>query len=190
MASKVDICNMALSKLPANRVTSLTSETTQEARLCNIFYDSIVDEVIADGVYSTTIRRATLAQLADAPEFEYAYQYQLPTDPFCLKVLTIDECYHGSYKWAIEGDKLLTDLDSVSIRYCARLTDSGSFGPQLTKSIVYRLASELAFPLTGKSDLAERLYSIYEKVHEAGQNSDGQQGSNESLVFNDLTYGR
>ena len=90
MASKVQICNVALSRLGASTITSLTDGTT-EAKLCNTFFDEIADRAMVQGSWTTLIKRADLARTTATPIFGFTNEFQLPVDPKSLKVLNINE---------------------------------------------------------------------------------------------------
>ena len=48
--------------------------------------------------FNFSITRTTLAQLSTAPTYGFAHQYALPTNPFCLRVLEMEE---KDYKFKI-----------------------------------------------------------------------------------------
>lgn len=189
MASKVQLCNMALSRLGANTITSLT-DNTPEAKLCNTFFSEIADQVMIEGSWTSTISRATLAQTTNTPSFDFTYEYQLPVNPFCLKVLNINETVPGSEPYRIEGDKLVTDATSIKIRYISRITDTQSWDPYLSRAFVARLSSELAYPLTGDAQKAEIEFEKYMKYVEEGLILNGQQGSKDIVSNTYLTEDR
>ncbi len=85
MSSKVSICNSALSKLGADRITALT-DNTKSAKEVSAIYDDVADNIMALG-WSSTKRRTTLAQSSVAPTWGYTYRYALPTDPKCMKMV-------------------------------------------------------------------------------------------------------
>ena len=186
MATKIEIWNMALARLGAATVTADT-DTTQEANLCNAFYDEIRDRATVQGSWSTAIFRTSLASTGVTPSFEYSYEFQLPVDPRCLKVLTVDENSPGAEPFAIEGDKLYSDSSSVKIKYIGRIEDEEDFGPLLTEAIEILLASYLAYPLTGDRGVADRLRQEYFGVSANNLAVDGQQGSKQTVVSSDLT---
>lgn len=185
MSSKVQICNLALSRLGASTITSLTDNTT-EAKLCNTFFDDIADEVMCEGSWTSTITRASLARTTNTPAFGYSYEFQLPVDPKCLKVLNLDEDTPGDTSYKIEGDKLLTDNSTCKIRYIAQLTDSEDWDTMLRRAFVARLASELAYPLTGSASKAEQELKLYRFYVQEGLAIDGQQGSKNVVIADDL----
>ncbi len=185
MASKVQLCNLALSRLGASTITSLTDNTT-EAKLCNTFFSDIADEVMSTGSWTSTIARVELARTSNTPAFEYTYEFQLPVDPQVLKVLNLNEDV-PSIQYRIEGDKLLTDCSAIKIRYVSRLVDTEDWDIFLQKSFVARLSSELAYALTGDNKKAELEFKRYEAFLLEGLAQDGQQGSKEMISSNDLT---
>lgn len=185
MASKTQICNLALSRLGASTITSLTDGTT-EAKLCNTFFNDLADRAMIQGSWASTIRRVELNLTTTEPAFGYANAFQLPTSPKCLKVLSIDEDYPGSIDYRIEGTKLLTDEGSIYIRYIAQLTNTEDYGTLLTEAIEVLLASYLALPITGDKNAAQSLKEEYHRLVTLNLGIDGQQGSKEQIISSDL----
>jgi hypothetical protein len=164
MTTKVAIANLALTELGAPRITNLTTDNTPSANAVNAVYDLVVDEVIAEHDWKTCSKRAQLAQLSDAPAYEYDYQYQLPTNPKCIEVREVYNNDTKNFDYTIEGDMLLTDESTVYIRYTARLTNESEFGLVLQTAIVKRLIAAIAYTLTGNRivrDQAKQDYLIY-----------------------------
>lgn len=153
----VDICNMALIRLGASRITSLEDDSKQ-ALLCKEYYQQTSDEVVEDFEWPEAITRADLAQLAETPEYGYDYVYQLPTNPLCLRVLDADD---PDVDYRIEGRKLYTDAEDIEIRYLARITDPTKYSSQLAEAIALRLASKLAFSLPNQGTMYQALMAEY-----------------------------
>ena len=186
MASQVEICNFALSRLGAKTITSLEDGTT-EANLCSAMFDILAKEVMAAGSWSSTIARIELASTGSTPSFEFSYTFQLPVDPLCLKVLAVNEGAPGVIQYAIEQDKLLTDESSIKIKYVSYLTSTDDWDTLLTRAFIARLASELAYPITGSDSKAQVEYQRYERFLQDGLALDGQQGSSQVSYSTDLT---
>ncbi len=87
MPSVVDICNEAMDLLGAATITALT-ENSKEARLCNRRFSTVRDATLRSHSWNCAIARADLAADSTAPSFGFANQFPLPTDPFCLRVLS------------------------------------------------------------------------------------------------------
>lgn len=185
MASKVQICNLALIRVGASRITSL-SDNTETAKLCNTLYDDTAEEVMSRGEWTSVITRATLNQTTNTPAYGFAFEFQLPTNPRQLKILDINEITTGDVAFRIEGDKLLSDESTMKIRYMGFLDDTGSYDTYLKRSITLKLSSLLALPLTGSVQLANNLNIEYERSITSGLAMNGQQGSNEMTTSPDL----
>lgn len=162
MASKVQIVNRALARLAQARLTSL-DDNTQAGKLANDIYEDVAEETMSEACWTSTLRRATLAQSSTTPAFGYDYQYQLPTNPKCLRVIKINECKPGDIDYRIEGDKLLTNESTASILYVAHITDSESYDIDLRQAIIWRLVIEMAYMYTGQSKVVVALVDKAEK---------------------------
>src|SRR5688500_7841828 len=88
MASKTDICNMALSNLAVGNVISdFESERSQEAAACRAFYDVALEGPLRDSPWPSAKKTATLALIEEDPHTEWGYSYQYPSD--CITVRRI-----------------------------------------------------------------------------------------------------
>jgi hypothetical protein len=187
MANKVQICNLALARIGAARITSL-SDSTSTANLCNTLYDDIAEEVMVEGPWTSTISRVALNKTTNTPAFGFTSEFEMPTVPRLLRVLSINEVVEGTDEFRIEGDKLLANIATVSVRYIGFVADTANYGVSLKKCIVSRLASEMAFTLTGSTALASRLYDRYLKDLDDGLAANGQQGSSNYIQTPDLIW--
>lgn len=149
MASKVDLCNLALTRIGATRIIAL-DENTQESKDCSAIYDLIAEETMAIGSWPSARRRVSLVQVNETPVFEYSYIYQLPTNPKFLKLIYINEFKPGEIPYSIEGNRLLINESSVKIKYLAYITDVQSYDIFLRQAVVDRLAAELSYKRTGQ----------------------------------------
>ena len=187
MASDVAICNTALNRLGANTITSFT-ENSKEARLCNSEYSGIRDQVLRAHPWNCTISRATLAQDSDAPSFGFAYQYTLPTDPYCLRVLDV-RTVTGDIKLdhEVQGRELLTEESTVDITYIQRLEDTSLYDPLLYQALVFRMAWKLSFPIMRSHTVMGQMGSMYEAVVREARTIDSQEGTPETIDTETLT---
>jgi len=174
--SATKICNLALMKLGANRITSF-DDGTKNSQLCSEFYDSTVDEVLRMHPWNCAIERAELAVLAATPEFGYDYQFTLPTSPYCLRVLTMKD----DYPFRVEGRKLLTDQDTCKITYIRRIVNPTEFDAILVKALSSRLAMELAYPVTQSKTLKEQIAEEFKIILREAKSTDAQEGTPEEF---------
>ena len=162
-ASETDIVNDALGRLGISPIMALT-DATKQAQFSNRFYESTRDEVLASHPWNFATKRAVLAQLATAPEFEWLFAYQLPSDNLRLLQLNGYELGRTLDTWAIEGNKLLTDSDKAEVRYIARVTDTTLYPALFSEALSIKLAAKLCAPLTGRFDQPTALIQEYDKV--------------------------
>jgi hypothetical protein len=145
--SVVSICNKALQRLGAARITSLT-EDSSNARNCNLCYEDIRDEELRAHVWNFAKKRATLAADATAPDFDYLYAFPLPSD--CLRPLPPKRV---ALDWVIENHQgrpaiLTNDGNSIELTYIARITDPTVFDPLFVKALAMSMAEHMCEDIT------------------------------------------
>lgn len=186
MASVVDICNSALAQLGEESITSL-DDNSKKARLCKQFYEDTRDAVLRAYPWRCAIEFQSLNQLSGTDAITgsgFAYTYQLPTSPWCLRALLLNN--DKSVKWEIIGRKLCTDESSVNLKYIKRIIDPGSFDSLLYNAIAVRMATKLAYPITGKPDLTPTLWKLYELILDEARAIDSQEGHYDEFQSDDL----
>ena len=162
MASVVEICNLALQKVGANPISSL-SDDSEEARACNRLYEPILRAELRTHPWNCAITRVSVAPDSDEPAFGYDYQYTLPSD--CVRILpdnTITD-------WKIEGRKILTDTDTeIELVYVKEISDPNDMDPLLVEALASRLAVELAEKVTESATKRQMAWEEYKEwVREA-----------------------
>jgi hypothetical protein len=200
VASVVAIINNALNIIGASNITE-PGENSKTARVMNQMYENVRDDVFRAHPWNCLIRRATLAQSVDTPAFDYAFQYALPTDPFCLRVL---EFQNGSMTYpyenlvgqgnkpffVIEGRNLLTDSGTARIKYVARVTDPTQYDAGLTSVLAARLASEAAYAITGSTSVVQIADALYERKLREARFSDATENGTMKLEASDFIEAR
>lgn len=171
---------MALQRVGASRITSI-DDGTEESNACAAIYDIVVEEVISAVAWSAATIRVALAQTTTTPVYGYDYEYQLPVDPKCLRVLEIEGDTSSSIDYRIEEDKLVCDETTVNIKYLGLLTSADSFGPFITKCVVSRLAWELSYKFSGVASQQAAMEARYERDLEQMAAADAIQGSADIL---------
>ena len=193
MPSVVDICNEAMDLLGAATITSLT-ENSKEARLCNRRYETVRDAVLRAHPWNCALTRKTLAQDSDSPEFGFTYQYTLPTDPYCLKVLSfwnsnVDNeiaAYDSNVMYKIEGRKILSNEGTCKIVYISRVEDSEQFDSLLSSTIAHRLASETAYAITGSNSVSQAMFALYQDRLREARSMDAMEGYPDKIQADDF----
>jgi hypothetical protein len=160
-SSDVDICNLALQRLGAKPISSLSQDSTA-ARACSRAYEHSRDSELRAHPWSFARARASLAAESTDPIFGFAKQYPLPSD--YLRILPNDAANVNSNQddWQIEGRKILTDDSSpIQLVYLKQVTDTNEFDALFVELLASRIAVEIAEKVTQsntKKDNAEKRY--------------------------------
>ncbi len=137
--SDVAICNFALQKLGAKRITSLT-EDSPNARTMNACYEIVRDAELRRHVWSFAIAREALAADVYTATFGPTYRYSLPADFLRLLPRDPEENYNTT-DWRIEGRKIYTEEGApLNVRYIKRVTDPNEFDAAFVDAFAARLA--------------------------------------------------
>ena len=192
MPSVVDICNEAMDLLGAATIISLTQDS-KEARLCNRRFDTVRDSVLRTHLWNVGLTRKEIAPDATAPDFGFTYQYTLPTDPYCLRVVSfwnsvVDNevaAYDSNVMYKIEGRKILSNEGTCKITYIARVEDTELYDSLLSSVIAYRLAADTAYGITGSMSVAQNMQALYEARLREAKGVDAMEGYPEQPQANE-----
>lgn len=167
MASVVQICNQALTKLGAQRITDLLDDT-RNARVMNAIYETKRDAELSAHPWTFAIKRAQIPALSTAPAFQWTKSYPLPSD--CLRLVQVGEDYtfydsDGGELFQVEGNSILTDEESpLDVRYVYRVTSTGLFSPLFIEALACRLAAEACEEVTQNASKRELAWQEYKQA--------------------------
>ena len=178
MASDVSICSQALLMLGADPISSLSEDESDNAKLCANLWPLVRDAVLRAGTWHCATKRVRLAPLVDAPAFDYAYQFVLPSD--WLRTLRVGE-YGQEPDYRMAGGRVLCDMASLPLLYVFRNEDPASYDSLLMDAMVHAMAARLAYPVTESSSEAARLRAEFERLMRQARAVDGQEDPPETL---------
>ena len=146
MTDPIQICNNSLSDIGLQPIASFADGSTR-ANLCRDKFPSARDAVLELHPWNFATFYATLqAQpTSETASWRHAYQYTLPTEPYCLRVLqtqydvNFEIGRHKDY-----GRVLWCNESSLRIRYIGRVEDTGQWNELAVKAMEKMLAAELA----------------------------------------------
>ncbi|SOD41316.1 hypothetical protein [Nitrosovibrio sp. Nv4] len=167
--SDVSIANLALQKLGAARITSLT-EDSRNARSINNCYELVRDRELRAHKWNFAVKRTTLAPDATAPDFDFGYAFTLPSD--CLRILPPSR--HG-LDWKIENHGgsaaiLTNDGDTLEILYISSVEDPTVFDPLFVDAFAAKLAWHICEELTQSNQKKADAFNEYKMaIREARQ---------------------
>lgn len=180
MASQTSIVNLAGVRIGAEGSILTIDDNKKLARVAKAAWDIALEATLAAHPWNFAIKRALLPALVDAPAFGYAYQYQRPTGLLRLvEIADIDvweECRGAPPPYQYEGDKILTNLGApLALRYVARIDDTGLYSPQFVDALTYRLAQEIALPMTESGATRDRMQAAFEACFGDAKGTDGRE---------------
>lgn len=171
MASKVEICNMALSSLGAKQtIQDLDDDNSTESRTLLLHYDTALDTCLSYSDWSFARTFATSALLSASPPDDWLYMYAEPAN-FIRMIQIVDEYGNRMTKprkfqrSMYDGARvILTDTETPVWRYVYRNTDPVTYSPEFTDALAASLASRVAMPLTRKRELREAALVDYARL--------------------------
>ena len=162
MASEVELCNIALSRLgDVANVTSIDPpDGSIQAEYCKTFYPIARDTAQAKHHWSFCTRRMN-PPLVTFPFNQWAYAYAAPAG--MIDVISIMDTNAGSDFGIAEGatapqpfsveslddgtQVILTDQPDALLRYTVRVTDTSKFTALFNDAVTWLIASYVAGPL-------------------------------------------
>lgn len=184
MASEIEICNSALTRLGSNTITSFSDNTT-EAKACSQIYARVRDAVLVAHPWNFALVRLGLAKLSSVPAWGFSYEYQLPSD--CLRIVDVED---QSTQYEIEGRKVLCSIDPMNVKYITQVTSTGYFSAQFREALEKKLALELSFLLVQSVSQQQLLQSEYNTVLADARSFDAQEGGPNSYIYDDFLNSR
>lgn len=165
--NKIDICNIALGRIGRKAsITSLT-ENSAEARACSRIWDMVRQSLLREFTWSFSHKITLLAQSTETiPGWKYLYAY--PSD--CLQALRIfneagADLRGEQEKWDVvnvgNNTYIGCNVGQAYLEYTADKTNTDSWTTQFADCLAWRLAFELAMPLTGDANLRNSCWQLY-----------------------------
>lgn len=185
MTSIVSICNLALSNIGKDNISSI-DESGPEAKACRQFYDHVRDMLLQTYPWRWAGKTVSLAEVTNDKPGAWGYAYQRPTD--CLKVRYVRPQYSendvgiGSPQTdafgimhEIEGQTIYTDISPAFLRYTYRVTDPTKFPPLFVEALAWHLAVRLAMPLTRDPSVRQQCFQVANGMQSTAQMSDANE---------------
>lgn len=174
MPSTVDICNLALMHIGTSTTIASLSEQSAEARACARVFNTARDTTLRDHNWNFATRFASLADIGSAPH-GWSYRYQYPND--CLKAIAVHYEHiarENATRQAIsfrviaqdnlESKAIITDISPAILEYTAQVTNTENFDPLFVEALSLRIASMIAFTVTGKTRLRNDALKLYDDI--------------------------
>lgn len=173
---RVEISNLALSKLGEDDQLIDPDDDTKPARSIKAVWNSVRDAVLRRHLWNFAMKRAQISRLLAPPAFGFAYQFQLPDDFLRLDIDELDPCIISG-KWSLEGSRrLLCDAPGpINVRYVARIAETGDWDPLFVEAFANRLAFQVADRLTGDRGRKQDCWAAYNAALREATGIDGRE---------------
>lgn len=183
MVSQVDIVNLALIEV-GTRIVADPDDKEKGPRNIKIVFPMLRDAVLRAHPWNFAMARRQVPAQVETPAFGWAYKYDLPSTPHCLRAYRIG-AVEDRIPFAVEGREILTDAGPpINLRFIAQVTDLSRFDALFTVTLGARIGATIAKSIDDSASLAADLWNLYlAKLREA-RNIDGMEGTAEA-VFND-----
>lgn len=178
MATQLGICNVALSEIAADPISSI-EEASSSAFYCRIHYYDVLTEMLSWTDWDWAIRRVALAAQTNDRKGEWLYRYGRPADMAeAIRVLpAVDEQVQclpiagpynfpawdalGKLPFATANGSIYTNVASALLEYQVNAVDPAVIDQVTARAVALELSSRLAMPLKKSRELKK------EKVAEA-----------------------
>ena len=192
--SPTEICNLAISWVGGNKLTSLDDDESKEAVLCRANYNLSRKAVLEEREWTFSVKRRELTPLASTPEFGYSYEFLVPSD--LLATIGVYDPNHFNLSrppmlsHVVEDNHILADKASILVKYKSDVENTTRFSALFDQALAAHIASNIAIPLTENSSLHDKMVLIYDDKLQRATSSDSLQGSRELLEKSQMEESR
>lgn len=169
--------NLVIDPIAEESILS-SSDDRGIARWLNRNYPIYRDALLQQHPWKFAMKRASVAEDATIPEFEWLHRYRLPSDCIRLMPVTTDG-YQNSpvVKHIVEGKFVLTNLSApLRIRYISRMDNPADWTPLFAQVLAHSLRTGCAFYITGKQQVAKMVSDSFPATLANAQRLDGLEG--------------
>jgi hypothetical protein len=157
--SKTSICNMAVARV-GNKgdIQDFDTDTSEEARVCRLFYDQVVDSSLRSYDWTFAKARVVLSQSTDESSFEFDSIFDLPSDYMRQRHVydDVEPNDISNFSYSIEGNQIFInrllsstgDSTTINFKYIKRELNTGKWDPLFTEIVILTLAVKIAPKLT------------------------------------------
>ena len=195
--SAVEICNMALSAVPARKIVSL-NENTKTARECRTHYPQVIADLLETGEWSWATKRVRLTEFGGKKK-DWRRAFQAPPDmgyPLRLLRSEFETGLHngGGLLFDWEGNVFWAEEDEVWLEYVTNQPEYRAMTAKFRTALIETLAARLVMPLTGNQQREQMLTNRAEVYRDRAVAADLNQNAPQNTYGTDyfpdvLAYG-
>lgn len=164
MTGIVEIYNQALTSCGAENLVSLPTDVSREAEICNLWFDTIRDQVLRAAFWPSTKKSYRLPLIAErdttvnwtaaAPDPGWRFIYGVPSDMLAPRFISDYSRFELTVS-STNTSAIVTDTEAAILTYTFRQTNPNMWDISLRMAIINALAAVITMPLTGKLQRAK-----------------------------------
>jgi hypothetical protein len=185
--SKATICNLALAHVGNTKgISNIDTDTSVEANMCRLFYDQCLLDMFESFQWPFARTRAELGLVEEDPTPNWKYSYRMPAD--AGRMIAIGDTnlfiawdFNWAGNWTDNGMGLMkiplplyeivsdnagkliyTQIADAVIYYERRVTNPTLWPVSFANALAWRLAAEIALPLSRDPKIAQNAERKYE----------------------------
>lgn len=170
MATKLEICNLALNLIQQPSITSLEIDEYDEKgkKVCLLVYKQVFESQLVKVDWNFALKRCVLA-VESLPVNEWGYNYRaaLPSD--CLKVVRVNDYWKDRAlentltepRYSVEGRYILSNDGTLNLIYISNAFDIKHASPSFIEVLVAAIAIEICRRLTASNTLLQTVAALY-----------------------------
>lgn len=151
-SSAISICSNALQQLGDSPIASFAASEGKKAQLCGNLWPQVRDYLLRKHAWPCARKMVILAPDADAPEFDWGYQFTLPGD--WMRTLQVGK-RNERIPHEVMGRKIMADTNVLPLIYAWRNEDPALWDSLLSDLACAEMVARLAYPITQSASLAE-----------------------------------
>lgn len=188
MASKVALCNLALSYLGTKATIAAMDENSTEASVCSTHFDAVRDSLLAEFDWNFARRVEVMALRSETAPAGWSYVYSRPNKCARFRGIWIAPFSTGSQLPPVPWEAgsitdgvndvaaIFTNQGTASCWYTRVIENTELFSVGFQLALTWRLAEAIALPITNKDSLREMTIKLGTFKAELGKVMDANEG--------------
>lgn len=142
ITSITQVCNLALSRLGARRISDYESDTTVEATSCRLHYELVRDGLLRRHQWDFAKDNKALSKLPAPASPKYAVAWQMPAD--CVRVIGVSVAGDSLSHFARHGRLILTDdFETLRMEYVTNAVPISQWDSLFVQAVALKLAMSI-----------------------------------------------
>lgn len=190
--TSTEIANQSLGLISDRVISSIDDTTDPNAIYCKTYFEQALDQVINRVKPDSCEAEANLAADTNfvSGNYQMAYRYLLPTDPYCLKPISANGVNWDQSGYRIIGRFIASNDTPMFLRYVSRPADYSIMPAALTNAVVYSLAIKISIPKQLSNTARQSLIEEYERtvIGQAISDENENDGAGDRLTNSSTWY--